>query len=308
MAIMNFIDDVFRGIESVARAGDVRFVTDLETVDDDRTFALSDGSLMSLIRVKGNMSLVGVEEYDNLNRGVHSVMKNGLSSVGHSVIVYFHRNPHDNSEVVKVFDGMRSTMKSFGMEAADDVLDDWQEAVSRYVSKEGIYVALITRLSVLPPAMRRDQKAKLKKQALSVLPLLHHDGQRINRIATDIRDSHRSFVDAFISELKSPAVRVLAEVLSVRDAIYTMRSALSPTGPTYKPILPGDRIPLRVKDEVRNRYGAPDEAELYYPSLAKQILKDDATFEENAVIKWGDRYWRGLVMDIPPEEPAKNEK
>ena len=303
MAIMNLIDDVFRGIEAVTRAGDVRFVTDLETVDDDRTFALSDGSLMSLVRIKGNMSLVGVEEYDNLNRGVHSVMKNSLSNVGHSVIVYFHRNPHDSSEVAKVFDGMRSTMKSFGMEA-DDVMDDWQEAVSRYVSKEGIYVALITRLSVLPPAMRRDQKGKLKKQALSVLPLLHHDGQRINRIATDLRDSHRSFVDTFISELKNPSVRVLAEVLSVREAIYTMRSALSPTGPSYKPILPGDRIPLRVKDEIRNRYGEPDEADLYYPSLARQILKDDATFEENAIIKWGDRYWRGLVMDIPPEEPA----
>ncbi|MBU2759268.1 hypothetical protein [Acidithiobacillus sulfurivorans] len=304
MSIVQIVDDVFRAVESVTHTGDLRFITDLETVDDNRTLVLSDGSLMSLVRVKGSMSLVGVEEYDNINRGVHSVMKNGLASVGHSVIVYFHRNPHDTSDVEKVFDGMRGTLSAFGMSSADDVLDDWQTAVSRYVSKEGIYVALITRLSSLPPSMRRQQKARVKKQALSILPLMHHDGQRFNRIATDLRDGHRSFVDTFIGEMRSPKVRVLAEVMSVRDAIYTMRSSLSPTGSTYKPILPGDRFPLRVKDEIKNRYGAPSQAELYYPSLARQIIKEDARFVDDTVVKWGDRYWRGLVMDIPPEEPC----
>lgn len=304
MPLMNLVDELFRGIESVTHSGDMRFMTDLETVDDDRTFVLNDGSLMSMVRVKGSMSLVGVAEYDNINKGVHSVMKNSLATVGHSVIVYFHRNPHDTSDVEKVFDGMKGTLKSFGMSSADDVMDDWQKAVSRYVSKEGIYVALITRLSSLPPSMRRQQKTRVQKQALTVLPFMHHDGQRFNRIATDLRDGHRSFVDTFIGELKKPSVRVLAEVMPVREAIFAMRSALSPTGPTYKPILPGDRIPLRVKDDVRNRHGAPDQAELYYPSLARQIIKDDAVFAEDTVMRWGDRYWRGMVMDIPPEEPA----
>lgn len=304
MSLVNLVDEVFRGIEFFTHSGDVRFLTDLETVDDDRTFVLSDGALMSMVRVKGSMSLVGVAEYDSINRGAHSVMKNSLATVGHSMIVYFHRNPHDTSDVEKVFDGMRGTLKTFGMDSATDVMDDWQSAVSRYVSKEGIYVALITRLSSLPHSMRRQQKSRIKKQALSVLPFMQHDGQRFNRIATDLRDGHRSFVDTFVSELKSPSVRVLAEVMPVREAVFTMRSALSPTGPSYKPILPGDRFPLRVKDEMRNRYGAPDQADLYYPSLAKQIIKDDALFAEDTVIKWGDRYWRGMVMDIPPEEPA----
>ena len=302
--ILNIVDEIFRGVESLTHSGDVRFATDLETVDDDQTFVLSDGALMSLVRVKGSMSLVGAEEYDGINRGVHSVMGNVLSSVGHSLIVYFHRNPHDTSDVTKVFDGMRGTLNAFGMEAADDVMEDWEKAVSRFVSREGIYIALITRLTSLPPALRRDQKSRIKKQALSVLPLLRHDGQRINRIATDLRDGHRSFVRSFISEMASPSVRVLAEVLSVRDGIRLMRASLSPTGPSYKPILPGDKIPLRVKDDIRNRYGQPDEADLYYPSLARQIFKDDATFHEDTIVKWGDTYWRGLVMDIPPEEPS----
>lgn len=302
--LMSFVDEVFRAVESITHSGDVRFATDLETVDDDQTFVLNDGSLMSLVRVKGSMSLVGAEEYDNINRGGHSVMGNVLSSIGHSLIVYFHRNPHDTSDVGNVFDGMRGTMRAFGMDAADDVMDDWEKAVSRFVSKEGIYVALITRLSSLPLASRRDQKARIKKQALSVLPLLRHDAQRINRIATDLRDGHRAFVRSFVVEMSNPLVRVLTEVMSVRDGIRLMRGSLSPTGPSYKPILPGDKIPLRVKDDIRNRYGQPDEADLYYPSMARQIIKDDVVFHEDAMVKWGDVYWRGLVMDIPPEEPS----
>ncbi len=301
--LMNFVDEIFRAVESVTHSGDVRFATDLETVDDDHTFVLSDGGLMTLVRVKGSMSLVGAEEYENINRGVHSVLGNSLSSVGHSVIVYFHRNPHDTSDVHNLFEGMRETLNAFNMSGADDVMDDWEKAVSRFVSREGIYVAMITRLSVLPPALRRTQKNRMKKQALTVLPLMRHDAQRINRIATDLRDQHRSFVQSFVTEMAHPSVRVLVEVISVREAMRLMRSSLTPTGKTYKPILPGDRIPLRVKDDIRNRYGQPDEADLYYPSMAKQLLKDDATFYEDAIVKWGDTYWRGLVMDIPPEEP-----
>ncbi|MHB8354774.1 MAG: hypothetical protein ACYDCF_10135, partial [Burkholderiales bacterium] len=304
MALIDVADNIFRSIEAITKTGDVRYLTDLETVDDDRTFVLGDGSLMSLVRVKGSMSLVGVEEYDSINSGVHSVMANAMSVAGHSVILYFHRDPNDTSDVTQVFDGMRGTLRAFGMESANDVLDDWQGAVANFVSKESIYAALITRLSSLPPSMRRSQKSRLKKQALGALPLLHHDGQRFSRVATDLRDSHRAFVDTFVSALKGPQVKVLAEVVSVQDGIRQMRGALSPTGSWYKPILPGDRIPLRVKDDLRNRYGAPDQADLYYPALSRQIFKDNAQFVEDTILKWGDRYWRGLVMDVPPEDPA----
>lgn len=304
MSLASGIDEIFKTFESFTKSGDVRYSTDLETVDDDETFVLNDGSLMTLVRVMGCMTLVGQEEYESINEGVHAVTKNSLSAIGHSVIVYFHRDPNDLSEVNQCFDGMRGSIKTFGMDGALDVIEDWESAISNYVSKEGIYMSLVTRTNKLPPETRRTQKSELVKQGRDAIEAFKQDGQRINRIATKIRDSHKAFVNNIISELKSPNVKVIAEKVDVRDGIRLMRKAISPTGKTYKPILPGDKIPLRVKDDINNRYGIPDIAEFYYPNLARQIFKDDAVFLDNTIVKWGDKYWRGFVMDIPPEEPS----
>jgi intracellular multiplication protein IcmB len=299
MALVDFLENTFRGVSEVSRTGYARFLTDLETADDDVTFALNDGSLSTLIRVDGIRTLVGAEEFSVLSRVVTDALSMMLKSEGRTAAFYYAYDPFYKDDVRQAFSGMRQTAKNFKVEM-DDVFDDWERAVGNYTHGEDVYVAITSRLSLLPGYQRRTQKTTMQANNRGALPL--HDSvwgsQRMNNIATEIRSDHAAKVSSFIENLGKASVS--AEKCDVREAIRLMRAALFPTGRHYEPILPGDRIPVRVKDKIGAVYGNRDVLEINYPALHRQIFREPLVLE-NGAVRVGDRWFQGIVMDVPPE-------
>jgi intracellular multiplication protein IcmB len=299
MAFVDFLEGMFRGVSEVSRTGYARFLTDLETADDDVTFALNDGSLSSLIRVDGIRTMVGAEEFSLLSNVVTDALSMMLKSEGRTVAFYYAYDPFYKDDVRQAFSGMRQTAKNFKVDM-DDVFDDWERSVGNYTHGESVYTAITSRTSLLTGYQRRMQKNIMQANNRGAIPL--HDSvwgsQRINNIATEIRSDHAAMVSSFIDKLGK--ANIISERCDVRDAIRAMRSALSPTGRHYEPILPGDRIPVRVKDKVGAVFGPRDVLEINYPSLHRQIFREPLVLEKGAV-RVGDRWFQGIVMDVPPE-------
>ncbi len=299
MAITDFLDGAFRGVSEVSRTGYARFLTDLETADDDYTFALNDGSLSSLIRVDGIRTLVGAEEFSVLSRAVTDALSTMMKSEGRTAAFYYAYDPDYKDDVHQAFAGMRQTAKNFKVQM-DDIFDDWEEAVGNYTHGEESYVSIVSRTALLSRFQRGQQKKAMQENNRNAL-LLHDSvwgSQRINNIATELRSDHTAKVQSFIENLGKASVT--ASKTEVHDAIRIMRMALFPTGKHYAPILPGDRIPVRVKDKIGMVYGERDVLEINYPSLHQQIFREPIVLESGAV-KIGERWFQGIVMAVPPE-------
>lgn len=302
MAMVDVLDNMFRGISEISRSGYTRFLTDLETADDDTTFALNDGALSTLIRVDGIRTMVGAEEFDQLSRVVNDMLSIMLKSPGRTAAFYYDYDPFSKEDVTRAFHGMRKTAENFKVEMGD-VFDDWESAVRNYTHSESAYIAITSRLGLLTGYQRREQKNTMRANNRAAIPL--HDtvwgSQRINHIATDLRTDHAAKVSTVIANLMK--ANVSSSECDVRDAIRIMRSALYPTGSHYTPILPGDRLTAMVKDKVGAVYGPRDVLEIAYPALHRQIFREPFILEDGSV-KVGDRWFQGIVMDVPPENLA----
>ena len=62
---------------------------DLETAEDEHTLVARDGSLVSVIKVKGIAKLIGTEEFDRLCLGVGQGIQSTMSNPGRTIQVFF---------------------------------------------------------------------------------------------------------------------------------------------------------------------------------------------------------------------------
>ncbi len=299
MAFTDFLEEVFRTFSEITKTGYAKYLTDLETADDDETLVLNDSSLSTLIRVDGMRTLVGSEEFNLLSNVIIDALSLLLKAQGITVAFYYAYDPTDKSDVQNNFYGMRKTAFDLQVEIGD-VLDDWEAAVSRYTHGESIYIAVTTRLSSLAGYQRKNQKQKVREQQRDSVLLRDSawSSQSIDKIATDLRTSHSATVASLVENLSR--ANVIAKVCNAHDAIRIMRSSLYPTGTKYAPLLPGDRFSIRFKDKIGDIYGPRDALEIHYPSIASQIFRGPFQLDGGAV-QVGDRWFQGIAMEVPPE-------
>lgn len=294
MSFFDSLDEIFKGAADWGTG--VGSITDLQTVDGPTTFALSDGSLMTLLRVGGALSLVGEEEFSRQKDAVYTEMSSHMAHVGHSVAIHFLFDPFNHDDVDESIETMRLTAKQIGFEL-NDVLDDWSSAIKKYTRSESIYMALYTRITALPPSDQRAQKKEIVMQDRSAPSV--RDTQRTEHIATGLRDQHESFVQATVESLKKGGVD--CSIMEVHDAVYIMRSTMHPkqTSKNWRALLPGDTIPRRYMDD-----GRAGPAEVMYPSLHRQIFRDSILFTDARTIQCDGIYHRPVMIDVPPQNPS----
>ncbi|MEY2341479.1 hypothetical protein AB4090_05130 [Acidithiobacillus sp. IBUN Pt1247-S3] len=297
--MIDFLEEVSRTFSDMTKTGYTKYLTDLETADDDTTFALNDSSLSTLIEVSGLMTLAGREEFQNISRILTESLSLLMKTQGITVAFYFQYDPQDKSLVHKNFEGMRNTAKSLQFDM-DDVFSDWERAMSRYVHGESVYIALTTRLSKLVGYQKKKAKAAIQEQQRKTLPLRESvwASQSMDKGAVELRNSHAAMVASFVQNLGR--ARISARPCEVHDAIRIMRGALFPVGEQYRALLPGDRLSVRFKDKLGTMYGPKDTLEIHYPSLHSQIFRQSMELEGGA-IRIGDRWFQGITMSVPPE-------
>jgi intracellular multiplication protein IcmB len=300
---MSIIDPVLDSIDSLLAwfSTEMKQTTesycDLETAEDTHTLVARDGSLVSVIRVFGVTRLIGNDEFDMIHQGLTQNLQATLKRPGHAVQVYFcYDRATVKSDIEDILTPAKQTAKRLHLEL-DDLFKERIDYLSKYCAHEELYFVLWTRpYSLNKEQLQRAQKDKLKTiRENKIRPFIN--AQNLIAAIPDIRESHNSFVRSLVTDLT--AVNIFCQRLEVHDAVYAMRYSADPefTDRDWRPLLPGDKIPVR---EVKSR--GNELSGLMWPPLARQIFPRDAVNIDLRTIRVGDRIYTPLFIDLFPQE------
>ena len=300
----NFIDSFLNAIDSLLEwvgtllGQNAGSYVELETADDKHTLVARDGSLVSVIRIKGARYLIGQEEFQHLHEGITRTFQTAMSQPGHNIQVMFsYDNDGVKSEIADTLKPARETANRLGMELTD-LFRERVNFLSQFCAKEENYLVLWTRPTLLSSQQRKtaqkQKRAKLKKNKIPPM----RRAQSIIAGLSELRESHRSFVRATTDDLNYLGLDV--EALGVHEAIHHVRVSVDPifTDKDWQPVLPGDPIPLR---EFK-RLNTADVSQIMWPDLAQQIVPRDGANLGLRHARIGDRIYAPLFIDLFPKD------
>lgn len=299
----SFIDPVLDSIDSILAWFSTELkqtaesYCDLETAEDVNTLVARDGSLLSVIRVFGVTRLIGTEEFDSIHAGLTQGLQATLKRSGHAVQVYFsYDRAAVKSEIEDILTPAMQTANRLKLDLGD-LFKERIEYISRYCAHEELYFVLWTRpYSLSAEQLKRANKDKLKLiRDNKITPFIN--GQNLIASIPDLRERHSSFVRSIVSDMSG--LNIYCQLLEVHDAVYAMRASADPdfTDRNWRPVLPGDRIPIH---DARPK--ANEASGLMYPPLARQIFPRDAVSIDLRTIRAGDRVYTPVFIDLFPQE------
>jgi intracellular multiplication protein IcmB len=198
----------------------------LETVADDYTIIAKDGSMMTLLRIDGVKKVIGQDELNNIVDRMNVQMSPYLADEGQAIQVWFARDPDLSGEMIReMLQGPRGIAKRLSLDL-DDVFEERQRTLPKWVVWEGFYIALWTRMSVLTKKER--EIVKRRRKIPKIVPSLA-DAQNPLRIGTALKDRHNAFVRSFESDLKDIEIRF--KTMDTDEAIQAIGVAAAHTWP-----------------------------------------------------------------------------
>lgn len=270
---------------------------DIETVNDINTLVSKDGSLISIIKVRGNLKLYDTNEYFDTANILESKLSSMFVSPEHKMQIFFEYD-HDNTkkELQDVMIEARRTNKRLNLNL-NDVLNERENNLLEYVCSEKFYIALWTTTAGLSKEQAKNQKEKrqelIKNQALPLTTL----GQDPLRASTEIQEKHSSFVTNFRSALSD--VKISTGLVDARNALREMRKCFDKgfTEESWTPFIPGDTI----LPSVRESSPSIDSYDIMYPKISHQVCPSPAILIDSDVVEMGDRVYSSVFFELFPQ-------
>jgi len=271
---------------------------ELQTADSSETLVAHDGSLMSIVRVRGVKALVGSEEFNRIQEGLMQSLQATMSRQGHAIQVHFAYNKDEvGEEIANILQPAKETAERLSLKLGD-VFEERVKYLSDYCAHEEVYLALWTLpVSLTKEQSKRGFKDKQKMIKKEKIPPFQNS-QNLVAAIPDLRESHDSFVRAVNADLNM--LGILSSVLEVHDALYQVRRTVDPnfTDRSWRPLLPGDKIP--AIREVKRPQG--DISDVLWPPLGRQLLPRDAENLNLRTARIGDRIYSTIFIDLFPKE------
>lgn len=269
---------------------------ELQTADSSTTLVAHDGSLLSVLRLDGVTSLIGRDEFNQIQTGLQQALQTVMTQPGHVIQVYFSYNKDEvQSAIRKIFQPAEETARRIGLQL-DDLFKERINYLTSYCAHEEVYLVLWTRLkSLTKEQLRRatkDKRKQIKKQKLPPFKT-----QNLIAAIPDLRENHDSFVQSVVNEFNS--FRLVTALLEVHEAVYVMRRSADPefTDRNWRPLLPGDKITVK---EIKE--GVNEISDILWPSLARQILPRDAENLNLRTARVGDRIYATVFINLFPKD------
>lgn len=270
---------------------------DLETADSPNDLVDHDGSLVSVLKIKGVKALVGAEEFNRTQLNLQTSLQTSMSRLGQSIQVYFTYNKDAVAEEIKeILRPARETANRLSL-ALTDLFDERASYLTRYCAHEEAYFVLRTR----PTALTREQRKRSAKDKRNLIKEKKippfYQAQNVIAAVPDIREAHDSFVRSTVNDLNT--FGIVSELLEVHDAVYEMRMSVDPdfTDRAWRPSLPGDRLTIKEPRVITG-----DISDILWPPLGRQILPRDAENIDLRTARIGDRIYSSVFIDLFPKE------
>ena len=267
----------------------------LETLVNKHVIAADDDSLVSCIRLRGTVNLIGNEEYDTVNDKVTEGIASRMSKPGHGIQFLFRYDPDASADLAGLFRQSRITASNLGLDVGM-LFDDMEESINRYCASEQTFVAVWTRPNSLPPSTQRGARKARIKERKGVAYWDPPGSQTIMRGLKEITDSHEAFVDSLLRIFSSAGL--LADVMDAHSILWHARNIIdrNRTSRDWRALLPGDPPPHGLAE--------PGEHELFrfvYPSIGRQIYPRDPINVGN-FLQVGESWHASAIMSLPPQK------
>jgi intracellular multiplication protein IcmB len=293
MAITSIISNILGAYASMSKKSLSEFCF-LETSDGDDILVAKDGSLATMIRIDGIKQVMGETELDHIIATLNRKLGPYLASEGHAIQVWFSRDrdlaPRMIADYMSTPRGVAAKLKM----NLDDLFDEREAHLPKFITWEGFHVVLWTRLSVLTKRERKNADLELKSPSL--MPSVS-DAQNPFRVGKMLTERHKSFVQNFVSDLKNVSIR--SAPMNVHEAIKSIKNSIYPDliGADWEATMPGDPLRTRVP-EVSNF----DASHLLWPKIEEQIFSREAETVNPRIIKLGSKHFACMDMVIGPME------
>ena len=289
--------DVFVAWASSSLKQTVESYCELQTADSPNTLVAHDGSLVSVLRIRGVRALVGKEEFDRIQLGLQQALSTTMSRTGHTIQVHFTHNKDDvDQKIREILRPAAETGKRLELEL-DDLFNERIKYLQKYCAHESIYMVLWTR----PNSLTKEQLGRARKEKMKVfkekkIPVFRYT-QNLMAAIPDLREGHESFVRAVMNDLNM--LEIVTDLLEVHQAIKAMRMTIDPdfTDREWLPSLPGDKIKVKESQQIRG-----DASDILWPSLARQLLPRDAEILDLRTVRIGDRIYSSVFIDLFPKD------
>jgi intracellular multiplication protein IcmB len=270
---------------------------ELQTADSPTVLVGHDGSLMSIIKVRGVKALVGAEEFKRIHKGMQFSLQTAMKRKGHVIQVFFGYNKDQvKDEIHEILAPASETANRLGL-SLQDLFTERESFLGKYCAHEEVFISLWT----LPTAMTNEQRKRaLKEKRASAktrkLPVFTNT-QNVVAAISDIREQHDSFVRALSADLNG--LGIVCNVLEVHDALHACRHSVDPnfTDLAWRPLLPGDTITIKEPHEITGDIG-----DILWPTLSRQLMPRDAENIDIRTCKIGDLMYGSVFIDLFPKE------
>lgn len=289
--------DIFLAWLSTSLKQTTQSYCELQTADSPTCLVSHDGSLVSVLNVRGVRALIGADEFDRIQLGLQQSLQTTMSRQGHAIQVFFSYNKDDVAqEIQKILQPAKDTTKRLRL-TLDDLFAERVGHLSKYCAQESVFIVLWTRPGSLTSEQRgRAQKEKTRMVREKKIPAFRHT-QNVIAAVPDLRESHDSFVRALTNDMN--ALGLTTDLLEVHDAIRAMRMTADPdiTDDKWRPALPGDKISIKDSPQIKG-----DISDVLWPPLARQLLPRDAENMDLRTVRIGDRIYSSVFIDLFPKD------
>ena len=269
---------------------------DLQTADSNTCLVSNDGSLISVIRVDGVTQLIGTEEFLSIQNQLQQALQSTMAQPGHIIQVFFSYNGdmvhHDLSYALTP---AKETAERLQLDL-EDLFGERIEHLQKFCASEEVYLVLwTTPKSLTGEQNRRAMKQRREDNKRDNIPGFL-DTQNLVAAIPQLRESHDSFVQTFVQDLKR--MLIMSELLDVHTACRVMRMVCDPefTAVEWEPSLPGDKLTIKEPLEFH------DISDVTWPSLARQLVPRDGFVHDLRTAQLGDRIYATIYVDLFPKE------
>lgn len=313
MRLVDRIVDNFDALLSYGARGiwrtNPREFLDLATTDDNTTFVLRDGTLMTVVRVRGlTNTLQGREMYDLIVE-ISGIMGRDLLRQGsHSVATSFEFDPDQAYQYARdTLKGTLLTAKKLGMGGIiEEIVDEKSRKMAEYCQVENTYMALYTYPTAIA-ANEMDGQIKERTEAMRTWPETAE--ALLNDAAyPQLRVRHKNMVGNFLDNLTHlTSVKhgaLITEVAGVREFLKEAKKITEPgTSNVWQPRISDDflkdvRVPVKPK---RKNFTNADH--MMPPSLPEQLFTQNHDSVGLKFAVMGNRIHYGLAASMGPSEP-----
>ena len=195
----------------------------LQTADSKTVLVSDDGSLCSIIEIRGVKCLVGQDEFDHVLQGFLRSIQSNMSRVGYSIQCFFEYDREGvGADIDNNYAQSRETVKGLNMQL-DDLLEERLSYVAEYCAREKVYLVLWTKpTSLTSEQMKTAMKEKSK--LLAEKQVVFRYTQNLIAAIPDLRNTHDSFVRSVSDDLNG--LGVVNHAMPVHEAVAAIRMSV----------------------------------------------------------------------------------